>query len=89
MIAAYTGWIDKRNDPKKAVVFGNGQQLPESAMEELIAYMEKMQCVYRWNAGQFVIVDNSMTYHARQALMVEREECWLQLQKEQKQLRKE
>ena len=66
MIAAHTGWIDKRNDPKKAILLGNGEELPEDAMKELIAFMEKMQCVYRWNAGQFVIVDNSMAYHARE-----------------------
>ena len=66
LVAAYTGWIDKRNDPKKAVVFGNGDLLPEKPMEDLIAFMEKSQCVFRWYPGEFVIIDNSMTYHARQ-----------------------
>lgn len=66
IVAAYTGWVDKRNDPKKAVLLGNGQELPEGPMRKLIEFMEKMSCVFYWNPGQFVIVDNTMTYHARQ-----------------------
>jgi len=27
-VAAYTGWKDKRNDPTKAVVFGDNSELP-------------------------------------------------------------
>ena len=27
MVAAYTGWVDSRNDPTKAVQFGNGDML--------------------------------------------------------------
>lgn len=32
VIAAYTGWIDKRNDPKKAVVYGDGTPLPSEIL---------------------------------------------------------
>lgn len=67
VVAAYTGWIDKRNDPKKAVLLGNGQALPEKPMEDLVAFMDKMQCIFTWKPGQFAIVDNTMTYHARQS----------------------
>jgi hypothetical protein len=31
-VAAYTGWKDKRNNPKKAVLFGDGTELDEEAM---------------------------------------------------------
>ena len=66
IVAAYTGWSDKRNFSNKAVLLGNGEELPVKPMKELIEFMDKNQCVFRWNPGQFVIVDNTMTYHARQ-----------------------
>ena len=66
MIAAYTGWVDKRNDPKKAVVFGDGSALPDDVMTALSNYMNENMCAYRWTPGKFVIVDNSVTYHSRQ-----------------------
>ena len=35
MIASYTGWIDKRNEPKKACVFGDDTPLPDDIMMAL------------------------------------------------------
>ena len=66
IIAAYTGWIDSRNDPKKAVVFSDGTPLPSDVLDDLAAYMKENACAYRWNPGKFVIVDNSVSYHSRQ-----------------------
>ena len=66
IVAAYTGWSDKRNFSNKAVLLGNSEELPVKPMKELIEFMDKTQCVFRWNPGQFVIVDNTMSYHARQ-----------------------
>ena len=65
IIAAYTGWIDSRNDPKKAVVFSDGTPLPSDVLDDLAAYMKENACAYRWNPGKFVIVDNSVSYHSR------------------------
>lgn len=33
LVAAYTGWKDKRNDPKKAVTFPDGTPLDDEAMQ--------------------------------------------------------
>jgi hypothetical protein len=66
VIAAYTGWIDKRNDPKKAVVFGDDTPLPNEILMDLSTYMKENECAYRWSPGRFVIVDNSVTYHSRE-----------------------
>jgi len=41
VIAAYTGWIDKRNDPKKAVVFGDDTPLPDEVLMDLANYMKE------------------------------------------------
>lgn len=66
IIAAYTGWVDKRNEYGKAVVFGDGTPLPKETIEDLAKFMLDNQCAYRWENGQFCIVDNSMAYHSRQ-----------------------
>lgn len=66
IIAAYTGWIDKRNDPKKAVVFGDFTPLPDEVLQDLSEYMAKNACIYRWTSGKFVILDNTVAYHSRQ-----------------------
>ena len=66
VIAAYTGWIDSRNDPKKAVRFGDDSLLPHEVLEDVSQWMVANRCAYRWTPGRFVIVDNSTTFHSRQ-----------------------
>jgi len=66
IIAAYTGWVDKRNVYGRAVVFGDGSALPKETIEELAKFMADNGCAYRWESGQFCIVDNTVTYHSRQ-----------------------
>ena len=39
IIAAYTGWIDSRNDPKLAVVYGDDSPLPDDILMDLANYM--------------------------------------------------
>jgi len=65
IIAAYTGWIDSRNDPKLAVVYGDDTPLPDVVLSDLANYMKENACAYRWTSGKFVIVDNTVTYHSR------------------------
>jgi hypothetical protein len=48
IIAAYTGWVDKRNEYGKAVVFGDGTPLPKETIEDLAKFMLDNQCAYRW-----------------------------------------
>jgi hypothetical protein len=66
VIAAYTGWVDKRNEIKKAVVFGDGSPLPDDVLMDLNKFMHENECAYRWVPGKFVIVDNTVTYHSRE-----------------------
>ena len=65
MIAAYTGWIDKRNDPKKAVVFGDDSLLPDDILMDLAAFMKENGVGCRWNPMRFTIIDNTVAYHSR------------------------
>jgi len=66
MIAAYTGWIDKRNDPTKALMFGDDSPMDNDVMMKLAEYYDGNKCAYRWTPGKFVIIDNSVTAHSRQ-----------------------
>lgn len=67
IVAAYTGWVDKRNVYGKSVVFGDGSLLPKEIIEDLVSWMNEKRCCYRWESGQFVIVDNTVAYHSRQS----------------------
>jgi len=66
IVAAYTGWVDSRNEYGKSVVFGDGTPLPQDAVEHLAKFMEENKCAYRWAPGQFCIVDNTVAYHGRE-----------------------
>jgi len=66
MIAAYTGWIDSRNDPKKTLRFGDDSEMDTAALDACAIYMKENACCYRWTPGKFVIVDNTVAYHSRQ-----------------------
>jgi hypothetical protein len=65
VIAAYTGWIDSRNDPKKAVVFGDNSPMDDAVLTDLSDFMNKNKVAYKWIPGKFVIVDNTVAYHSR------------------------
>ena len=66
VIAAYTGWVDKRNQQGKGVVLADGTLLDEDVMRDLVAFVEKEKVVFPWSAGNFVMVDNSVAAHSRQ-----------------------
>jgi hypothetical protein len=65
VVAAFTGWNDKRNIGKNAVVFGDGSALPVDVIDDLVLFMHSNCSPYEWTPGKFVIVDNTVTYHSR------------------------
>jgi alpha-ketoglutarate-dependent taurine dioxygenase len=67
VIAAYTGWIDKRNDPKKAVLCGDGSPVDGIALEETAKLMAKDSVVIRWQKGDVLCIDNRLVLHSREA----------------------
>ena len=42
MIAAYLGWVDKRNDPKKAVRLGNDEPVDAAVLDDVAKFMEQV-----------------------------------------------
>ena len=51
IIAAYTGWVDKRNVYGKAVTFGDNTELPKDTIETLAKFMDDNKCAYQWTNG--------------------------------------
>eukprot|EP00511_Aplanochytrium_stocchinoi_P002594 CAMPEP_0204830648 /NCGR_PEP_ID=MMETSP1346-20131115/9039_1 /ASSEMBLY_ACC=CAM_ASM_000771 /TAXON_ID=215587 /ORGANISM="Aplanochytrium stocchinoi, Strain GSBS06" /LENGTH=701 /DNA_ID=CAMNT_0051961101 /DNA_START=131 /DNA_END=2236 /DNA_ORIENTATION=+ len=66
VIAAYFGWVDKRNEMRKSCVFGNGEPLPAAVMDDLKQFMDDNAVACRWHPGDFMLIDNYMAYHSRQ-----------------------
>lgn len=65
MVAAYTGWEDARNDPKKAVTFGDGNPLPEHVIYDCLKILEEESIAIPWRKGDVLLIDNLAVLHSR------------------------
>ena len=69
MVAAFTGWKDKRNDPEKAVKFGDGSPLPPKIVEECLRMLEEESVAVPWKQGDVLLLDNLAVLHARRSFL--------------------
>ncbi|KAJ4718030.1 Clavaminate synthase-like protein [Melia azedarach] len=67
MVAAYTGWKDARNDPVKAVTFGNGKPLPADIVHDCLKILEEECVAIPWQKGDVLLIDNWAVLHARRS----------------------
>ncbi len=65
LIAAYCGWRDARNDPSKAVTFGDGSPLDREAMDTVVKLAEELAFDVPWRTGDVALVDNYVAMHGR------------------------
>ncbi|XP_010510157.1 PREDICTED: clavaminate synthase-like protein At3g21360 [Camelina sativa] len=65
MVAAYTGWEDKRNDPTKAVTFGDGKPLPADIVHDCLRVLEEECVAVPWQRGDVLLIDNWAVLHSR------------------------
>jgi alpha-ketoglutarate-dependent taurine dioxygenase len=65
LIAAYGGWKDRRNDPSKAVTFGDGTPLDRGAMSVAAELAESLTFDIAWQQGDVALVDNYIVMHGR------------------------
>jgi hypothetical protein len=65
LIAAFHGWKDARNDPGKAITFGDGSPLDPATMDRVIEMAEEITFNVPWQAGDVALVDNYVTMHGR------------------------
>lgn len=67
MVAAYTGWEDARNDPVKAVTFGDGTPLPADLIHECLNILEEESVAIGWKKGDILLLDNLAVLHSRRS----------------------
>jgi len=65
LIAAFSGWKDTRNDPSKAITFGDGSPLDREAVNTALALGEELSFDVPWQRGDVALVDNFVTMHGR------------------------
>jgi hypothetical protein len=65
LIAAFRGWKDTRNDPSKAIRFGDGSPLDRDAVQVAIDLAEELAFDVPWQRGDAVLVDNFLVMHGR------------------------
>ncbi|CAF0954143.1 unnamed protein product [Didymodactylos carnosus] len=67
IVAAYKGWRDSRNDPKKAVTYGDGTEIEEEYIEFCETLMQKLCVSFKWEKGDVLLIDNKQVLHSREA----------------------
>ncbi|CAN8100387.1 unnamed protein product [Discula destructiva] len=65
IVAAFTGWKDTRNDPRKAVVFGDGGELDPDVLTRCQKIMDEVAVSFDWEKGDVLMVDNWVAMHSR------------------------
>ncbi|MEO0908180.1 MAG: TauD/TfdA family dioxygenase [Pseudomonadota bacterium] len=65
LIAAFRGWADTRNDPNKAITFGEGAPITAQDMAPAIALADALTHDLAWQAGDVALVDNFTVMHGR------------------------
>ena len=67
LIAAFKGWKDTRNDPAKAITFGDGSPLDKDAVLRAAEIADELSFDICWQNGDVAWVDNFSTMHGRRS----------------------
>ncbi|KAL8137000.1 hypothetical protein V2J09_003001 [Rumex salicifolius] len=65
LMAAYTSYVDARNEKGKAITLGDGSFIPTEVVEECKAILEEECVAIPWRQGDVLMLDNSAALHAR------------------------
>lgn len=65
LIAAFRGWADSRNDPNRAITFGDGSPITSEDMAPAIAIADELTEDLNWQAGDVALIDNFLVMHGR------------------------
>lgn len=65
LIAAAMGWKDARNDPSKAITFGDGSPLDRDAVMLATQLGQELSFDVPWQTGDVAFVDNYVAMHGR------------------------
>ena len=65
LIAAFNGWKDTRNDPSKAITFGDDTPLDPADVAKASALADEVTFDIPWQEGDLALVDNYTSMHGR------------------------
>ncbi len=65
LIAAFRGWTDSRNDPNRAITFGDGTPITREDMAPAITIADKLTYDLAWQASDVALLDNFTVMHGR------------------------
>ncbi len=65
LIAAFNGWKDTRNDPSRAIRFGDGSLFNPTDVAAASAIADELTFDIPWQQGDIVLVDNYVAMHGR------------------------
>ncbi|MEM7665055.1 MAG: TauD/TfdA family dioxygenase [Pseudomonadota bacterium] len=65
LIAAFRGWADSRNDPNRAITFGDGAAITSDDMAPAVAIADELTADLAWQSGDVALVDNYLAMHGR------------------------
>jgi alpha-ketoglutarate-dependent taurine dioxygenase len=72
LIAAFRGWQDARNDPRKSICFGDDSEIPTTSMDVAIELADELSFNLAWQAGDVALIDNYLVMHGRRPFKGER-----------------
>ena len=65
LIAAFKGWKDTRNDPARAIRFGDGSPLNPADVAAASAIADELTFDILWRNGDIALMDNYVVMHGR------------------------
>ncbi len=65
LIAAFRGWSDARNDPSRAIRYGDGSPIPPASMQRAIDLGDELSFDLAWQTGDMALIDNFLVMHGR------------------------
>lgn len=65
IVAAFKGWTDARNDPSKAVKYGDGSPFEPEVMTAISDFMDKERVSMPWQRGDILLLNNDLVMHSR------------------------
>lgn len=65
LIAAFKGWKDSRNDPAKAITFGDGTPLQRDTVLKVAELAESLTFDMNWQSTDVALIDNYVAMHGR------------------------
>ena len=69
LIAAFNGWKDTRNDPSKAITFGDGTPFDPADVAAASALADEVTFNTLWQDGDLALVDNYTAMHGRRTFI--------------------